>query len=369
MQAFDQLQRESQHLFDTHLFGYDLVIGPAGSSPLGLVLVADYGGHQTRGLVSYSLYADLSRRTAPLPQHADYRRYVKWAIPLVLADSYKGRRVVGTSPQMFGFDDDGTAIQDGAFQHHKGHSYILAKGRIFALRKFEAVIGSEVADKEHFDLGGTFRVTHGFPAQGDTPDIHKSQWTIVGILQPTGTVADRDLFVPVISFYAIAEHERGLIEQALMRAEIDPAKIAPDRLDSVLSSVGLDVRWFPPSLRKRYNITLPTTPGAQPSKNTGPGELLRDANTTPPDAKEAGEEDPDPFMLDATGNIVPDLPPAIWQLSAILIEAQNPFSTEMLKYKFMIGNLPVSAVKPAGTARESLDELRSSRRLLDRVTW
>ena len=38
-----------------------------------------------------------------------YRPLVRIAVPTAVGDSYKGRRIMGSVPQMFGFNDDGTS--------------------------------------------------------------------------------------------------------------------------------------------------------------------------------------------------------------------------------------------------------------------
>ena len=134
------------------------------------------------------------------------------------------------------------------FKYRNGQSYELARRPRLCARKFEAVIGSDVADSLHLHLydpkltpqqneeqGGAFRATHGMPGPNDKPDIHKPLWHVVGILKPTHTANDRVLFIPFISLYAIAEHEGGMIDQALMKANIDPTRIPPDRIDEVLA--------------------------------------------------------------------------------------------------------------------------------------
>ena len=76
-------------------------------------------------------------------------------------------------------------------------------------------------------------------------------WRVVGILKPTHTANDRVLFIPFISLYAIAEHEGGMIDQALMKANIDPSRIPPDRLDEVLAKLGIDPSKVPESVKAK----------------------------------------------------------------------------------------------------------------------
>jgi putative ABC transport system permease protein len=362
------LRREGENLFAQTDFGYDILIGPPKGSPLQLTLNTVYHMDVSPGVVPHALYADMARKEAPLPGHPDYRPYVRIAVPFMVGDSYKGRRIVGTSPAMFGVDDDGKPIEGTKFQYRKGQSYELAAGRAFAPRKFEAVIGSDIAQNLHLHLyddklsqkeneeqGGAFRATHGMPGPNDVPDIHKPIWHVVGILKPTHTANDRVLFIPYISLYAIAEHEAGVIEQVLMRANIDPAKIPPERVDEVLAKLGIDPRKLPESVKKKFKIAHATTVPAKAPADVG--ELMKDATVAPaPEKKEEEGEDPDAYHLDEHGDIVPDLPQDEWEISAILVQTRgypdSGFQAQWLIYNFKVIDDRAVAVSPASVMRE-----------------
>lgn len=359
------LRREGANLFGQTDFGYDILIGPPKGSPLQLTLNTVYHLDVSPGVIPHPLYVDMTRKGPPLPNHPDYRPYVRWAVPFMVGDSYKGRRIVGTSPQMFGVDDEGNAIDGERFEYRKGRSYELASGRVFAPRKFEAVIGSDVAEALHLHLyddsqtpeqneqsGGAFRATHGFPGPHDKPDIHKPRWKIVGILKPSHTANDRVLFIPYISLYAIAEHEGGMIDQALARANIDPSRIPPQRLDEVLQRLGIDPSKIPDSVKKKFKMSSPAA--TQPVKDAPAdvGELLKTATVQPEPAKPEEDEDPDAYHLDPSGNIVPDLPEDEWEISAILVQSRGPFQGAQLMYNFKVIDDRATAVNPASTMRD-----------------
>jgi putative ABC transport system permease protein len=372
------LRREGQNLFAQSDFGYDVLIGPPKGSPLQLTLNTVYHMDQSPGVIPYALYEDLSRQRGDVipPGRPDYRASVKLAIPFMVGDSYNGRRIVGTSPQMFGVDDEGKPVAGEPFQYRTDKRYELAQGRVFAPKKFEAVIGSEVAEREKMVLyddklpedenekrGGAFRATHGMPGPNETPDIHKPRWRVVGILKPTHTANDRVLFVPLISLYAIAEHEDGMLTQAMMRAGIDPSRIPPDKLDETLAKLGFDPKRVPESAKKSLKLA-PAKPKAAPVAPGG--DLLRDA--TPPPKKDDHDhdhdqdkekdadhdhEDHDAFHLDDQGNIVPDLPKEQWALSAILVKSRGQgFQAQQLMYNFKVIDDRATAVNPASVMRE-----------------
>ena len=369
------LRREGQNLFAQTDFGYDVLIGPPKGSPLQLTLNTVYHMDVSPGVIPYSLYEDIARKGPPPPGHPDYRRYVRIAVPFMVGDSFQGRRIIGTSPQMFGFDDEGQPVTGHKFLYRADRGYELAEGRVFAPRRFEAVIGSDVASRLHLHLyddklteaqnlenGGAFRATHGMPGPNEKPDIHKPRWHIVGILKPTHTANDRVLFIPFISLYAIAEHEAGLIDQILLKAKIDPTRIPPDRLDEVLTKLGIDPQRVPASVRKKFGMksVSPAPAASQPAKKDV-NELLQEAAVTPePATKEEAGEDPDAYHLDAKGDIIPDLPPEEWEISAILVQSRGGIAAEQLMYNFKVIDDRATAVNPASVMREFFDTFLSS---------
>lgn len=380
------LRRESAALFAQTDFGYELLIGPAKGSPLQLTLNSVYHMDVSPGVLPYSVYEDLSRTTPAPAGRADYRRSVRFAVPTVVGDSVNGDRVIGTTPLMFGIGDDGKPVEGEAFQYRKGRSYQFAKGRAFAAKKFEAVIGSEVArrqglhlydesksEEENLKLGGAFRVTHGMPTANETPDVHKPRWKVVGILAPTGTANDRALFVPFISLYAIAEHEDGMLEQALLRAKIDP-KLPPAQREAAIQQLGIDTGRLTPEMRMKFGLPRSTS-GAAPAKVPS-GELMSDAapaakhddhehdhpataTATAAHDDHDHDEEHDAFTLDANGDIMPELPQEQWTLSAIFVKARGGetagFATTTMLYNFKVIDDRATAVSPASVMREFFD--------------
>jgi len=163
--------------------GYDLILGAKGSR-LELVL---------------STVFHLGRPTANIPAK-DYYTVVKryeaemLAIPMCMGDTFKQHRVIGTTPDMF-----------DELEYMDGKKYQLQEGgRNFAWEGYyEAVIGSTVARRTGLKVGDTFRPVHG-DALG-----HRDQhdFTVVGVLEPTGTPNDRAIFVNIEGFYELHKQE------------------------------------------------------------------------------------------------------------------------------------------------------------------
>jgi putative ABC transport system permease protein len=182
--AVDQLDTDAQ--------GYHLIVGGKGGE-LQLVLSTVF--HLGRPLtpIPYSYYKKFV--------DGPFAQYTEAAIPYCLGDSFQAAgqqfRVIGTTPDLF------TKIAYGTSADGTPKRYTFAAGHNFQTDHFfEAVLGSVVARKAGLKVGDTFQPTHGISADGDRHD----QFTVVGILDSTGTANDRGLFINVEGFYLLEGH-------------------------------------------------------------------------------------------------------------------------------------------------------------------
>src|SRR5579859_5253581 len=123
---------------------------------------------------------------------------------------------------------DAVGAQSGPLKYSRDNAFEVAEGRVFAAWKFEALIGSEVAKNTGLKIGSKFQATHGMAPPGVVPETHPEQWEVVGILKPTHTAADRCLYIPLITFFSIAEHEVGLKAQSQARSGQTPSAATPE---------------------------------------------------------------------------------------------------------------------------------------------
>src|SRR6476661_13943 len=124
--------RESEKVFGQSDYGYDVIVGPRGS-PLQLTINTVYHLDKSPGNIPYSIYEGLAN-----PRHPQ----VKIAVPYAVGDTYKGRRIVGTLPKLFGVDDEGKPLPpERVIEYRPGKKYEVAQGRVFHAKKFEAVVG------------------------------------------------------------------------------------------------------------------------------------------------------------------------------------------------------------------------------------
>src|SRR5687768_11945938 len=200
--------RESGKVFGQTEYGYDVVVGAKGSK-LQLVLNTVYHMDVSPGNIPYAAYEAMSNPRNP---------QVRIAVPYAVGDTYKGHRIVGTLPKLFGIDDEGKALPpERVLEYRPGRRFDLAEGRVFHPEKFEAVIGADAAKRTGLKLGSKFEAVHGNPEEGQTAHVHEFKWEVVGILKATQTANDGVLFIPLMSFYAIADHGEGLKAQSILR--------------------------------------------------------------------------------------------------------------------------------------------------------
>ena len=166
-----QLQNE----FSNNLKGIDLVVGGKGS-PMQLIL-------------SSVFHLDIPTGNIPLEEAERLSKHpmVKESIPIALGDNYNGFRIVGTTQ---------------AYPDH--YQATLQKGGRYWAKEMEAVLGSEVAAKSGLKPGDSFAGSHGLTSGGE---LHSEfPYTVVGILQPTGSILDRLVLTGMESVWYIHEH-------------------------------------------------------------------------------------------------------------------------------------------------------------------
>lgn len=166
--------------------GYDIIVGAKGGK-LQLVLNTVYHLSSPVENIPYSLLKEFT--------DGQFKPYVAKAIPYCLGDNYRGHRVVATTPDLL--DDE----------YVPGRKYAFARGRNFkADAPFEGVAGAVAARKLGLKVGDTFRPAHGVVDDGQ--GVKHDAFTVVGVLEPTGTPNDRALFINMEGFYKLENHAR-----------------------------------------------------------------------------------------------------------------------------------------------------------------
>ncbi len=176
------------HAFHRGGEGYDLIVGPPKGSNLELVLSSIFYVGQPVGTLPYSVYRKLYENRTEC-------KAVKIAVPICLGDTYPGsdKRVVGTTPDMF-----------NELTYYGGRHYEFAEGHNFDENDlFDAVAGAAAAKQLKLKLGDKFRPTHGIAGKSEH---QHGEFTVVGILKPSGTPNDNALFINIEGFYRVGGH-------------------------------------------------------------------------------------------------------------------------------------------------------------------
>lgn len=161
--------------FKTTASYYDTIIGPSGSSTQ-LAMNTMFFTDKPLGTISYEYVEQLEK---------DPR--VNTVIPFTMGDSYNAAKIVGTSAFY---------IQDKP----------LDSGELFD-EKFEAVVGSSVAEKYGLSVGDKLVTSHGLAEGGHNHEA--TPLTVVGILEKTKTSYDNVIFTMVETVWATHDHGEG----------------------------------------------------------------------------------------------------------------------------------------------------------------
>ncbi len=175
------LNQQIQEKFDKNLAGIDLVIGAKGS-PLQLILCSMYHIDAPTGNIKLQEVQPFLNPNHPL---------FSMAVPLSLGDSYRAYRIIGTNASFLTL-----------------YEAKIASGVLFS-QALEVVLGAQVAEALHLQLGDTFKSNHGLANDGMDHD-HEQNFKVVGVLAPTGSVADQLILTPTESIWAVHEtHHEG----------------------------------------------------------------------------------------------------------------------------------------------------------------
>jgi putative ABC transport system permease protein len=174
-------------MFGQQSIGYDLIVGPSKGSDLQLVLSTVYRISPPAENLPYSFYRKFKERTG-----------IEAAIPVALGDTTEEGAfpICGTTPEYF--------------QHEFAPRREFRVRGDFFRKPFQAVIGSQVAKANQWNLGTELKLVHGGADTGG--HVHDEKFEVVGILAPTGTANDRTVFVHLSGFYSIAGHDKPLDE-------------------------------------------------------------------------------------------------------------------------------------------------------------
>jgi len=227
----EQLRSEVREGFYRSVSGTDLIVG-ARTSPVQLLLYSVFGLGEPTNNVSWETFNALADTAE-----------VAWAVPISLGDAHEGYRVVGTQVQFFDH-----------YRYADRQPLAFAQGERFS-DLFDVVLGHQVARNLGYSLGDQIVLAHG-TANVSLQQHDNLPFRISGILAPTGTPIDQQLYI------SLTAHEAIHIgwQNGMPRPGADPTdaqaralaeRLTPDSVTAIL--LGLTSRAAVFGLQRRVN--------------------------------------------------------------------------------------------------------------------
>lgn len=234
------LREASEQGFSRSASVCDMLVGAKGSG-LQLTLNALYHMGQSQGNVPYPLYEEIASTKGVL-----------WSVPLAVGDSYRGKRIVGVTSNLFSDVHLGGAESTEQLTFSSGGPFTYTRAEFAELKielgqaeagahenedavdaheedahdhdhdhdhsahlasMFKAVVGADVALETGLTVGSKFTPAHGVEGVGGGGH-EEAETEVVGVLEPTGTPLDRAILIPIGAYYVIDGHEakEGMVE-------------------------------------------------------------------------------------------------------------------------------------------------------------
>ncbi len=174
----EKLRQSARASFGNTISGVDLILG-ARTGHIQLLLYSVFHIGNATNNVTWRSFEDVTARPD-----------IAWTVPIALGDSHRGFRVISTTT--------------GFFEHYRfrrDRMLTFVAGRPFQ-DLFDIVVGSDVAQRLGYALGDQIIVQHGAGRLASL-DHDDMPFTIVGILDRTGTPVDRSLLMSLEANEAI----------------------------------------------------------------------------------------------------------------------------------------------------------------------
>lgn len=176
--SLERLRADMRDNFAQSVSGTDLIVG-ARTGSIQLLLYSVFRVGSATNNIQMRSVEKLARHKA-----------VAWTIPISLGDTHRGFAVVGTTVDYFRH-----------FRYGEQQPLSFQNGAPFQ-KTMDAVIGADVAQRLGYVLGDRLVLSHG-DGKLAINDHADHPFTVVGILQRTGTPVDRSIHVELEGMDAI----------------------------------------------------------------------------------------------------------------------------------------------------------------------
>ncbi|MFT6084985.1 MAG: putative ABC transport system permease protein [Glaciecola sp.] len=223
--SIEHTRKEAKNSFYRTVSSVDLIVG-ARTGQINLLLSSVFRVGANANSVSWESY----QRIVSNPQ-------VEWAVPLSLGDSHKGFAVIGTTNAYFEHYRYGEKRQLRFEVGERFTNAMVNKGvnnnekTASVMNHFDVVLGADVAKQLNYKVGDQIIISHGvgkvsFSHHGDHP------FTVVGILQLTGTPVDQGVHVGLNAIESIhVQPKRNLSKKTLSQNSLKKSKQAENNHD------------------------------------------------------------------------------------------------------------------------------------------
>ena len=229
--AVERIRTETRSSFASTISGTDLIVG-ARSGSINLLLYSVFRLGNATNNIRWDSFETIARDPK-----------VKWAIPISLGDSHRGYRVMGTSRAYFEH-----------YQYGRGQALQLAQGQTFADDPFAVVLGAEVAEALHYQLGQQLVLAHGVATISLSKHDDKP-FRVVGILKRTGTPVDRTLHISLQGMQALhIDWQNGVPAQGKGRISAEQARsmdLQPHAITAAMLGLNSKIATF--SVQRQIN--------------------------------------------------------------------------------------------------------------------
>nr|WP_064495018.1 ABC transporter permease [Pseudomonas chengduensis] len=229
--AVERVRTEARASFANTISGTDLIVG-ARSGSVNLLLYSVFRIGNATNNIRWDSF-----------EHFANHRQVKWAIPISLGDSHRGYRVMGTSTAYFEH-----------YRYARSQALKLAQGREFADDPFEVVLGAEVAQALGYGLSENIVLAHGVATISLVKHDDKP-FTVVGILERTGTPVDRTLHISLAGMEALhIDWQNGMPARGAAQISADQARamdLQPKQITAFMLGLNSKIATF--SLQREIN--------------------------------------------------------------------------------------------------------------------
>ncbi len=227
--GINHLRHQAKQSFTSTISGTDLIVG-ARSGATNLLLYSVFRIGNATNNISWESYQAIRNNSQ-----------IDWTIPLSLGDSHRGFRVLGTDHNYFEH-----------YRYGDRRNLVFSHGGPFE-SVYDTVLGAQVARELGYKLGEKIVIAHGlgdvsFSQHDDKP------FTVVGILEPTGTPVDRTVHVRLEGIEAIHlgwQHGARMPGRGVSAEEALQRELKPEAITAFL--VGLKSRMATFRLQRAIN--------------------------------------------------------------------------------------------------------------------